>query len=405
MVINFSFFFFIIEKIQTQKGERQMPQEAEHTADTFEFFNDLFDHMNGLRDGKKSLMTSTSDHIDFFKTAKGKLMRMRFVDQESHKPSTTHIPCLRNLINTVESFIQAFKLLQRRGFEKIDPSHFNQDTLENLFSLVRNHNSMPSCYLFSSTFKSIMISNTNSIHSLGSNCKDDGEEFLKLDWNSKKPLTSTPTIDPDLSIPRDLPRTPFFEHGGLSFTSLKDVNSAFVNKIKSNKITKSCADCQKFLENNEINRKKLDSLYDEIKPVMNNILGKIIYLDHLKKRTVATLKKEIQFYVFTSTCKNHLTDIYLDMMFTNFINSITKFTNQVLKGKPSLIEGSNYHPIILSASTKFEKTKRKVNRTLHMVVEQLSGKPVSDNYGINNINLHDSSTFNEGGCSDVEDDS
>lgn len=54
--------------------------------------------------------------------------------------------------------------------------HFNQDPVENFFSSIRSHglhNTNPSCCMFISAYKSLVVNNLVSSHSVASNCEED----------------------------------------------------------------------------------------------------------------------------------------------------------------------------------------------------------------------------------------
>jgi len=56
------------------------------------------------------------------------------------------------------------------------PRHLNQDALENLFGAIRAlgyRNNNPTCEMFSSAYKTLLLNNLMSAHSPGSNCEED----------------------------------------------------------------------------------------------------------------------------------------------------------------------------------------------------------------------------------------
>lgn len=91
-------------------------------------------------------------------------------------------------------------------------------------------------------------------------------------------------------------------------------------------------------------------------------MGKVFAWKNLKERISEFLGRKSNFDLFL--CKAHskiLKDTYIDLILTHFINSVLKFTNQVLTGK-SYIETSNYHPIIIAAQEIHNKSLKVKNR-------------------------------------------
>ena len=117
---------------------------------------------------------------------------MRFVDRHSHKKVRTEIPCLKNLIDTLEGFKLLWKKLKSLGFKSFNTRNLNQDLLEIFFENVKSHDSRsnkPTCFQFESIFKLLLITNLPSKHSPGFNCEEDEGHFLLQ--NCKSLLSDT----------------------------------------------------------------------------------------------------------------------------------------------------------------------------------------------------------------------
>ncbi|XP_044741076.1 uncharacterized protein LOC123302277 isoform X1 [Chrysoperla carnea] len=71
--------------------------------------------------------------------------------------------------------------LKDLGIKTLVPRFLNQDPLENFFGKVRQRGSRwsnPSCHAFGPFYKSLLVTNLVSKHSVGGNCEDDGSDLL-----------------------------------------------------------------------------------------------------------------------------------------------------------------------------------------------------------------------------------
>lgn len=126
----------------TAYGLRTMPKEARNTARGLRFFDKLFDAMNGTNKADKSHpnrheITDLSYHIPFFKEARALLLRIRFVNKDTHESEKVDVPSLKNMIWSIDAFLMIWKKLKKLGFESLNQRNLNQDTAENFFSNVR----------------------------------------------------------------------------------------------------------------------------------------------------------------------------------------------------------------------------------------------------------------------------
>ena len=141
-----------------------------HTAFILNLMNGIADGLNrdSHGDGKSKRIpwTGKSYYAEFFSNARRQLKNMRFVDRHSHKKVRSEIPCLENLIGTLEGFKLLWKKLKSLGFKSFNTRNLNQDPLEIFFGNVRSHDvrsNRPTCFQFESIFKSLLIQ-IQSIH-------------------------------------------------------------------------------------------------------------------------------------------------------------------------------------------------------------------------------------------------
>ena len=175
--------------VDTSIGTRIMPQEAIVTAEAVLFFDLLFDAMNGVIHNDKPkasrcLMDDKSYHIEFLKDAKQKIRKMRFINSETFEPDNGSVPSLKSLYTNIDSFFILWKKLKKFGFENVNLRNLNQDPMENRFVVVRAYECRavkPTCYQFSSHFRTLVINNFTSSHSIGANCAPDNSRFL-VSW-------------------------------------------------------------------------------------------------------------------------------------------------------------------------------------------------------------------------------
>ena len=142
---------------KTSIGDRKVPAEGIHTAYILNLMNAIADGVNVVNHSdttsKRIVRYENSYHDEFFKNAYRQLKSMRFVDHRSHKPIKTDIPCLENLIDTLQGFRLLWKKLKLYSFKSFATRNLNQDPLENFFSNIKSHDfrsNKPTCFQFES---------------------------------------------------------------------------------------------------------------------------------------------------------------------------------------------------------------------------------------------------------------
>ncbi|XP_061707301.1 uncharacterized protein LOC133517862 [Cydia pomonella] len=197
----------------------------EATAEIIEFFDTLFDSVNGspgaTTKGKlRKAVKKNSAHHRFWLEAIEKLKKIHYQDTNSKlaerqgNPRMVRVPSLEGWIVTLESFSRISKILfDEFGVEYYYPRYINQDPLENFFGRVRAlnyRNVKPNANSFIYTFKSLLLSNLLSPHSKFANCEvDSGETILdasflfELDDENKE--NTSPNISSLPSTSQDLP--------------------------------------------------------------------------------------------------------------------------------------------------------------------------------------------------------
>lgn len=347
-------------------GERQMPEEGHNTAKTLRFFDKLFDTLNGPSPQDKpnphrTVMTNDSFHEQYLREAKGELHKMRFVNKETHKPEAASVPCLGNLEKTIDGFLLLWKKMKSLGFTSLNTRFVNQDPLENFFGLVRSHcerNINPTCAQFYGIFKSLLINNLTSSHSVGSNCAPDDGRFI-LSWATFENERSEPEL-PNLEIPEDNNDELPFQEKGHDFSSAE---SFIKDAALQNNSLKTCPECTKLLTNSSQPRTAvytpLHGLHQNMKLLLQTIMPKIYTSNDVRKRACKFLELNANFDVLS--CAIHRCELIASLttcLTTNYILSITTFLNQVLNGKIALSD-ERHTKVVLTASEKYKKTLHK----------------------------------------------
>lgn len=78
-------------------------------------------------------------------------------------------------------------MLHDNGIRSILLRNFNQDSLENFYGAMRAHgyrNNNPTCEMFASSYRTLLLNNLMSAHSPGSNCEEDFGEGTLTSYQS-----------------------------------------------------------------------------------------------------------------------------------------------------------------------------------------------------------------------------
>ncbi|RVE52891.1 hypothetical protein evm_002548 [Chilo suppressalis] len=96
---------------------------------------------------------------------------------------TVVVPSLSNWIHTIEGIQQIVKYFKEKGITSLLLRNFNQDPLEIFFGAIRAHgqaNTMPNAAAFQNSYKTLLINNMSSPHSIGANCEKDDSKSMQL---------------------------------------------------------------------------------------------------------------------------------------------------------------------------------------------------------------------------------
>lgn len=163
-----------------------MPESARWTAKFILDVDRLFDTFNGTQlravncKDHRVAWTPTSIHQTFWPEIFKIIDSWEFTDKETGRIQRS--PFQDGWLTTIRGATYVGIILG----EKFDVlllhlNVLNQDALENLFCLVRQHgvdNSNPTCVQFASALKTCIINNLTKVHTKGSNCKPDSDTLL-----------------------------------------------------------------------------------------------------------------------------------------------------------------------------------------------------------------------------------
>uniref|UniRef100_A0A1Y1KN14 THAP-type domain-containing protein n=1 Tax=Photinus pyralis TaxID=7054 RepID=A0A1Y1KN14_PHOPY len=280
------------------RDEPNLPVSASETAEFILFADKLFDSLNGTTCkapvGKplKGGVSASSGHVEFWYEALQILDSMKFYSDQ--KNGFVANPSLRNLKHTIRGFIYLQqKLLNEGSFSFLLPRSFNQDALENFFGSVRSHgirNINPSVHHFITSFKTLIINNFMSSHSMGQNCEEDVHvgalDTLRLCLEKDHPFTANVPVE---AVHVELPA--YLSHmkkSRVARGTIKYFTGYMVRKIKKN--INHCEACKNnfyagytsqdndVIEASEYAGCQLVRPGDYITYVTNEILSYIFYL-------------------------------------------------------------------------------------------------------------------------------
>ncbi|KAF9796595.1 hypothetical protein SFRURICE_012688, partial [Spodoptera frugiperda] len=186
-----------------------LPSECQQTADFLLIFDQLFDSFNGhsyqISTKKyKSCFKTNSPHIQLWNNLLPVLESIKFQsithNNQGNVVKFESIPSIKNWINNIKTFKEMWvDLNTNHNVNSLLTRNFNQDPLENFFSSIRSNgirNTNPSCNQFINAYKTLIINNFNSPHSLNANCeKDNNYLFQSLNHLINTPACTSSNDD------------------------------------------------------------------------------------------------------------------------------------------------------------------------------------------------------------------
>lgn len=186
--------------IETMCVGGQLPMEALDTAEFAATMDKLFDSLNGrtlFPEGGKLLrrcITAKTRHMQFWAEMQQQIQKWIFVDKWQ-QTSKAEIPFKSGWIITLRGVQNIWKRCHSVGFKFLATRNLNQDGLENLFGVIRQHgaaNTNPTCHNFIAALKTAVLNRLITPHSGALNCEPDGGSILD---NMKELLTEDISVN------------------------------------------------------------------------------------------------------------------------------------------------------------------------------------------------------------------
>ena len=149
--------------------------------------------------------------------------------------------------------------------------------MENFFGCARSHDHMlvkPTCFQFSGTYRSLLINNLTSSHSIGANCAPDGTSFM-LSWADHSDDESDPVKTINYAISPGTYNKKFSND-----ISQQCSLEAITKDVLKNNIRK-CSDCTGFFFSDK-GQSSFGKTYNEVKEILKNLVTKTFLCNDLK---------------------------------------------------------------------------------------------------------------------------
>ncbi|KAF9405134.1 hypothetical protein HW555_014002 [Spodoptera exigua] len=170
-----------------------LPQECTDTADLLLLFDQLFDSFNGgsykiTHKIYKTCVKNNSEHFTLWNKILPVLCSMAFKTEAKKRDGTMtvsyeKVPSIKNWIHNIRTVKDFWQYLTKEyNITSLLMRNLNQEyPVENFFSSVRSHgvrNINPTCLQFENIYKTLLVNNLCSNHSLGANCEEDTNKML-----------------------------------------------------------------------------------------------------------------------------------------------------------------------------------------------------------------------------------
>lgn len=316
-----------------------------------------------------------SDHFKLWDESVPILKSMRFKMETKKKDGTVSIryeqvPSIKNWIHNIKVMKELWLYLnEKHNVTSLLTRCFNQDPVENFFSSVRSHgarNTNPTCQQFESIYKTLLVNNLNSSHSLGANCEEDPNKMLQnldcllIENDIKEPPMSNEPMDTDLSIENLADSSSEIGDKLIISETKKYVTGFVIKKLKRN-VCKSCIKCNnelcdttppqadEYIHSIDITRRSLyrpsrnfsncvRNIIKIVKSMLKNDPGK-----SGKSQMIKLLVDQSTSFDFL-TCDTHkvnLKNYIINFVIKLIIHSWCNNVNKILKGKNSDTENDS----------------------------------------------------------------
>ncbi|CAK1597574.1 unnamed protein product [Parnassius mnemosyne] len=240
-----------------------LPTECQDTASFLLMFDKLFDSFNGhTYSGTEKKFTgclkNVSPHVSLWKELVTIIKSIKFITVIKNKDGTEKVkyekvPSTLNWAGNIETFLEMWEMLQKEhNVTSLLTRNFNQDPLENFFCCIRSNgvrNTNPTCAQFINAYKTLLVNNLSSPHSVNANCEADDNKCLQsLSYLLKSTTDSVPqeeniNFNIDLLIEKWNKACDEDQHNIIHNESKRYVAGYIIKRCQT-KIFKSCKVCK-----------------------------------------------------------------------------------------------------------------------------------------------------------------
>ncbi|KAJ8725324.1 hypothetical protein PYW08_003507 [Mythimna loreyi] len=368
-----------------------LPEECKGTADFLLLFDKLFDSFNGHSyEGSskvyKQCLKNNSSHFQLWYDLLPILDSIKFESVVSKNDSVKYesIPSVTNWIHNIKTFNEIWQYLNvNYGVKNLLTRNFNQDPLENFFSGIRSNgvrNINPNCNQFISAYKTLLINNFNSVHSVRANCENDCNKSFQSMVNLLG-NKSNDSENNDFACDIDALLTTmnnYKNNDSLIYNESKKYVTGYVIKKMKSKIFKNCDNCARDLCRPEADLQSFNYEVDYTKKSLfhpsenfNNLMNEIyhIIITCLRDFPEAILLNKKIKYLLNCACdydiitciehKEELIECINNLSIKLIIHSWCTGVNRILSGKMTKFDKNDH--IKWQASEYCKKNKNKSN--------------------------------------------
>ncbi|XP_050559419.1 uncharacterized protein LOC126912240 isoform X6 [Spodoptera frugiperda] len=344
-----------------------LPDECQGTADFLLVFDKLFDSFNGHSyEGSpkkyKQCLKYNSPHFQLWNEMLPILESIKFesVVRKNDSVLIKHesIPSIKNWIHNIKTFKEMWLHVNvDYKIKNLLTRNFNQDPLENFFSSIRSNgvrNINPNCNQFMNAYKTLLINNFNSVHSVRANCEDDFNKSFQSFFNliaNKPDLPDNDDFACDIDALLMVMNEIKINDSLIYKESKKYVAGYIIKKIKTN-VFRTCKTCMRDLCRSEVDVQSFNYEVDYTKKSLfhpsdnfHNLMADIYHLIVACLRDCPesnVLYKKIKFMINCAcdyniiTCIKHkelLIECINNLAIKLIIHSWCTGVNRILKGK------------------------------------------------------------------------
>lgn len=175
----------VLKLLSEGEKDENLSKELMDTALVVEDLDCLFDYTNGpageheIKKDRRQNVSRKTDHLNKWTDFRKTLANTKFLKNDGTE--ARNVKCINGYIKSLSALQDIWHEVSKLGFRYLNLRQLNQDSLENLFGLVRQHsptNKNPTCTSFIAAIKTSIISGLTASHSRNSNCEKDNQVLL-----------------------------------------------------------------------------------------------------------------------------------------------------------------------------------------------------------------------------------